>query len=220
MSSSGKVITGLLPAGGANGDALIFGAGAAGWSNPGTAAQVLFGGNPPAFAAAPGVSWPLTNGADETFQPNGIANNALTLHNPVGANTGITIAGGQGGGAPGIQSLNSDIQLMPGSGGTATVALQLRVGGLVNPNYLKILTANSGGNPSIGSVGSVDANVDLGLNTVGAGVINFGYAVTALGGGAAPTLGTIGGAGPAAAAQNSWLAIKINGTASFLPVWR
>lgn len=53
-----------------------------------------------------------------------------------------------------------------------------------------------------------------------AGNVDFRYAVTALGGGAVPTLGTIGGAGPAAAAQHSWLKILINGTASFIPIWR
>lgn len=54
----------------------------------------------------------------------------------------------------------------------------------------------------------------------GGNLINFNYAVTALGGGAAPTFGTIGGSGPAAAAQNSWLRVFIGGTSSFLPVWR
>lgn len=54
----------------------------------------------------------------------------------------------------------------------------------------------------------------------GAGTVDFRYAVTALGGGAAPTFGTIGGAGPAVAAQNSWLRIAINGTASYIPIWR
>lgn len=73
--------------------------------------------------------------------------------------------------------------------------------------------------PSLTAQGS-DTNIDLTIGTKGTGVINFGYAVTALGGGAAPTLGTIGGSGPAATAQNSWLKIKINGTASYLPVWR
>lgn len=41
----------------------------------------------------------------------------------------------------------------------------------------------------------------------------------ALGGGAAPTLGTIGGSGPAAAAQNQWLRVNISGTDMFIPVW-
>lgn len=42
----------------------------------------------------------------------------------------------------------------------------------------------------------------------------------ALGGGAAPTVGTIGGSGPATAAQNSWLKVKIAGVDSYIPIWR
>ncbi len=42
----------------------------------------------------------------------------------------------------------------------------------------------------------------------------------AMGGGAAPTLGTIGGSGPASAGQNSWLKVKIGATDSFIPIWR
>jgi hypothetical protein len=64
-----------------------------------------------------------------------------------------------------------------------------------------------------------DAALNLSL-LAAAGSVDFRYATTALGGGAAPTLGTIGGAGPAAAAQNSWLKVLINGTASYLAVWR
>lgn len=41
----------------------------------------------------------------------------------------------------------------------------------------------------------------------------------ALGGGASATLGTIGGSGPATAAQNQWLQIDIGGTSYWLPVW-
>ena len=44
---------------------------------------------------------------------------------------------------------------------------------------------------------------------------------TALGGGAAPTLGTIGGSGPTTAAQNSWLQLRDNaGNAFWIPVWK
>lgn len=41
----------------------------------------------------------------------------------------------------------------------------------------------------------------------------------ALGGGATPTLGTIGGSGPATAAQNKWARLNIDGTNYFIPVW-
>jgi hypothetical protein len=86
-------------------------------------------------------------------------------------------------------------------------------------NFLTAFASATGLSPSLGASGT-DAAVDLTLSGKGTGVINYGYATTALGGGAAPTLGTIGGTGPATAAQNSWLAVKINGALSFLPVWR
>ena len=50
------------------------------------------------------------------------------------------------------------------------------------------------------------------------GLVDINNSV-ALGGGAAPTLGTIGGTGPAAAAQNSWLKIAVAGAVRFIPLW-
>ncbi len=51
--------------------------------------------------------------------------------------------------------------------------------------------------------------------------IQIGKALVALGGGAAPTLGTIGGSGPATAAQNTWLQLKDSTGATFwVPVWK
>lgn len=51
--------------------------------------------------------------------------------------------------------------------------------------------------------------------------ILWGQALVALGGGAAPTFGTIGGSGPAAAAQNSWMRVVDTGGAAFwVPVWK
>lgn len=48
--------------------------------------------------------------------------------------------------------------------------------------------------------------------------IVWGRAVVALGGGAAATLGTVGGSGPATAAQNAWLPVrKSDGTPGFVP---
>ncbi len=44
-------------------------------------------------------------------------------------------------------------------------------------------------------------------------------AAVALGGGAAPTLGTIGGTGPATAAQAGWLAMFSGATRVFVPYW-
>ena len=45
------------------------------------------------------------------------------------------------------------------------------------------------------------------------------YRSIALGGGAAPTFGTIGGSGPTTAAQNSWIELNIGGTAYWVPAW-
>ena len=51
--------------------------------------------------------------------------------------------------------------------------------------------------------------------------IQWGKALVALGGGAAPTVGTIGGSGPAVAAQNTWLRVlDSTGAACWLPVWK
>lgn len=51
--------------------------------------------------------------------------------------------------------------------------------------------------------------------------IRWNRALVALGGGAAPTLGTIGGAGPATAAQNTWMRVLDNGGVAFwVPVWK
>lgn len=51
--------------------------------------------------------------------------------------------------------------------------------------------------------------------------IQWNKALVALGGGAAPTVGTIGGSGPATAAQNSWLRVlDSTGAAAWIPVWK
>ena len=77
------------------------------------------------------------------------------------------------------------------------------------------ITGSNGGNPVI--------DVTAGALKLSSGTadIQWGKANVALGGGAAPTVGTIGGSGPAAAAQRNWLRfIESDGTASFIPVWR
>ena len=51
--------------------------------------------------------------------------------------------------------------------------------------------------------------------------IQWGTVLIAMGGGATPTLGTIGGSGPATAAQNSWMrVIDSTGAAFWVPVWK
>jgi len=56
-----------------------------------------------------------------------------------------------------------------------------------------------------------------------AGNVDFHYAGSATGGSASPTLGTNftgGSAAPQTAAQNGWLKVLVNGTASYIPFWR
>jgi len=67
------------------------------------------------------------------------------------------------------------------------------------------------------AAGTIVINRPFVLNST----LQLGVALNALGGGAAPTLGTIGGTGPAVAAQNSWQKIKDSaGVDGFVPIWR
>lgn len=69
------------------------------------------------------------------------------------------------------------------------------------------------------TVGEVSGNIGR-INLLGADIL-WGKALVALGGGAAPTVGTIGGSGPATAAQNSWMRVlDSNGVAFWVPVWK
>ena len=70
-----------------------------------------------------------------------------------------------------------------------------------------------------GGGGLSDAIHVVGGRTFIGGAIHIAQGV-ALGGGAAPVVGTIGGAGPAVAAQNEWLAITTQNGAGFVPVWQ
>lgn len=91
-------------------------------------------------------------------------------------------------------------------------------------NAITFTQAATGVAPSIVASGS-DTNIDLIVNSKGTGLVNIGpaSASVAISGAAAPALlaTTTGGAtGPATAAQNAWLAVKINGTVSYVPFWR
>lgn len=72
-----------------------------------------------------------------------------------------------------------------------------------------ILTENAGANIFQISVAGATA-----------GRITSALPEVALGGGAAPTLGTIGGAGPGTAAQNGWWPINMNGNVRWVPTWK
>jgi hypothetical protein len=74
---------------------------------------------------------------------------------------------------------------------------------------------------SAATAGSGTDNIDIVLTPIGTGDVKIGKALVALGGGAAPTLGTIGGAGPTAAAQNTWLQLKDSaGNPMWVPIWK
>lgn len=71
------------------------------------------------------------------------------------------------------------------------------------------------------TAGTGGDNLDLALTPAGTGDVRINKALVALGGGAAPTVGTIGGSGPATAAQNSWLQLKdSSGAVMWVPVWK
>jgi hypothetical protein len=86
-------------------------------------------------------------------------------------------------------------------------------------NYLAAFGIAAGSRPHLDAQGP-DPNINIGLVPKGTGVVDLANATVALGGGAAPTLGTIGGTGPAAAAQNCWVKINAAGVATYLPGWR
>jgi hypothetical protein len=79
---------------------------------------------------------------------------------------------------------------------------------------------------------SVDGSANIGLTIASKGTgtlkldpatgdIQWGKALVALGGGAAATLGTIGGSGPATAAQNTWMRVLDSAGAAFwVPAWK
>lgn len=101
--------------------------------------------------------------------------------------------------------------------GTVTTAGALNVGGNVNQGSVNRFGVRILSNPSGGSGVNAALWVTAGLTRLDGRLdINNGIA---LGGGAAATLGTIGGSGPTAAAQAQWVEIDIGGVAHWIPVW-
>lgn len=80
------------------------------------------------------------------------------------------------------------------------------------------LTANNG--TSTGAIFRARDNGTTVFQILDGGLMDYVIAPIALGGGASATLGTIGGSGPATETQNSWVKCKINGTDSYIPIWR
>ena len=101
--------------------------------------------------------------------------------------------------------------------GTVTTAGALNVGGNVNQGSVNRFGIRVLSNPSGGSGVNAALWITAGLSRFDGRVdINNGIA---LGGGAAATLGTIGGSGPTAAAQAQWVEIDVGGTAHWIPAW-
>jgi hypothetical protein len=96
-------------------------------------------------------------------------------------------------------------------------------------NGIQFFPSNTG-NPVAINAGGADINITLLLDSKGTGRvqllsagadIQWGKPLVALGGGAAPTLGTIGGTGPATAVQNSWMrVVDATGAPFWVPVWK
>lgn len=100
--------------------------------------------------------------------------------------------------------------------------LEIWNGDIAGPTPPVLLSATSTGNSTdiwIATQNNGSVVLFPGNGAASTGLVDFHYAATALGGGAAPTLGTIGGSGPTTAAQKAWLAIKVDGTPMWMPVW-
>lgn len=96
------------------------------------------------------------------------------------------------------------------SASTSLVSVACQVAGDINTGL-----AGIGGADTISLVaGGLEA-----LRMDATGKPRFGLATIALGAGAAPTVGTIGGSGPTVAAQNCWVKTNWNGTDVYLPGW-
>lgn len=182
------------------------------------------------YTPGSGVTWPLTNSGDECLQPDGIANSALCVHNNASAVNGVRVIGtaagtkaiidGNGAGLTIGATVGEAVDIQAGTAFLATLGAGTSS---VQVSNSTVTTGTAGGNNTIndgtGGISCNSLSVSGNLNATSS--VRFGGAyLIALGGGAAPTVGTIGGSGPATAAQNSWLSVAIGGVTSFLPVWR
>lgn len=159
-----------------------------------------------------------TDGSDQLL----ISASALPiLFGSAGANMSYTFQGN-----PGIVAIASNLSV----GGTPATTGIVRV---PSSSSIPTIRARNGANTADIDVLGMDTsnNIYIGggfatgatrVNVYGLNPVNFNATGSgvALGGGAAPTLGTIGGSGPGTAAQNSWLKVQIAGVDSYIPVWR
>ena len=161
--------------------------------------------------------------------PSGVS--ILRAVSVASAANGVTVTQSAAASAPAIAASGTDtnIALNLQSKGAQTVyfttngATAFEIGQVASAaNYVNTTPAAAAASPVVQAKGS-DTNIDLTLAGKGTGIINVGYAGSATGGNATPTFGanfTGGGAAPQTAAQNGWLAVKVNGTTSYVPFWR
>ncbi len=91
--------------------------------------------------------------------------------------------------------------------------------GAIRVNSSGSLVARNAANS--GNITLIGLSVDIVAIGAGATDILWSKPLVALGGGAAPTLGTVGGSGPTTAAQNSWMRVLDSTAGAFwVPVWK
>jgi len=161
----------------------------------------------------------INNGTGGTAHYNDAmaAASRVVLGNVVGSGTaptnylpagGLTIAaGGLTVTAGGITMSAGQLLWPSGSAGAPSIALSGSTSGIYSTAADTVDFASAGSNS---------------LRITSAGLVDFRTAAAsvALGGGAAPTFGTIGGSGPATAGQWGWVKVLVGGTATYLPGWR
>jgi hypothetical protein len=145
-----------------------------------------------------------------------------------GANdTGFTrtapavLALGNGTNADATGRLNLGV-LAVGTNPAASGSVRIPAGGGVsarndaNTGDVLLISQQASDRIFLGGGGNFQISIDPGTND-----ILWAKPLVALGGGAAPTFGTIGGSGPTVAAQNTWLRMKDSaGAIIWLPVWK
>lgn len=193
-----------------------------------TTAGAFVAGATPASAGAvrlpnaQNISWRNgTNNGDVSITVN--SSNQVSLTNPllvtVGNNTGLSLRSGASGAFARlyIGRIADEFQF-----GLVSANDQFFTGSVAGDMCLKL---DAGGTSilHLGN-GTGTAEVQIADNLVALSSstdLRFNKALVAMGGGAAPTFGTIGGSGPAAAGQNSWLRlVDSTGAAFWVPVWK
>jgi hypothetical protein len=175
------------------------------------------------------------------FNPSITGNPASIQSAGTDASIGLTLLSkGAGGGITLTAGLSSNMVFTAGAyqftgapvffrdGNNATTLQLAQVVSAVNALQIspsvataQVLLAVVGADVNAGMDVDSKGGGQLRLNRNSGADIAWGRALVPLGGGVAPTFGTIGGTGPATAAQNTWMrVIDSTGVAFFVPVWK